>query len=373
MKTAISPEHAWIILNGLPNIGPIALRRLLPCFNDDPSKILEANRSQLKKVEGIGDTLASIIVNWQGHFDLDKELDRLAQYKARFIHCLSDDYPPLLKEIYDPPTGLYFLGDYVPRLKTIAIVGSRRCTLYGQKVAKQLASELARMGFCVVSGMARGIDSAAHEGALEAGGKTIAVLGCGPDIVYPPENRDLYLRIRETGAVVSEFNFGKQADKTTFPRRNRIVSGMSQAIIVVETNSNGGSMITARLAGEQGRHVFAVPGRIDQVSSKGCHELIRDGASLCMSVDNILEELNYLTQLDLPFGEGSNKANVVPPELEGLEKEVFVELQGRVTATSDTLATHLKRPVQEITSTLLMLELKKHVAKRVDGTFELNA
>ena len=268
MTTTILEDPSWMILNALPNIGPIALKRLIAHFGPDPARIFEASRMELMKVEGIGDNLSEVITNWRSYFDLDNELRNLSRYRGRFVPCKAEEYPPLLKEIYDPPIGLYFLGDYNPGLKTIAIVGSRRSTLYGLKVAKQLAIELARLGFCVVSGMARGADSAAHEGALSVGGKTVAVLGCGPDIVYPPENKDLYNRIRESGAVVSEFSFGKQADKTTFPRRNRIVSGMAQAIIVVETSSNGGSMITARMAGEQGRHIFAVPGRIDQASSR---------------------------------------------------------------------------------------------------------
>lgn len=372
MTNLILEDPSWMILNALPNIGPIALKRLIAHFGTDPVRIFKASRRELMEVDGIGGTLSEVIANWTSYFDLEKELKELSKHKGRFIASNSETYPPLLKEIYDPPIGLYFLGDYIPKKKTIAIIGSRRATLYGLKVAKQLAAELARLGFCIVSGMARGADSAAHEGALSVGGKTVAVLGCGPNVIYPPENKDLYAKIRESGAVVSEFSFGKQADKTTFPRRNRIVSGMSQAVIVVETSSNGGSMITARLAGEQGRHVFAVPGRIDQISSKGCHELIREGASLCTSVDVILEELNYLSQLELPVQQEFGALREDPSGLSELEKRVFNALRERNIATIDTLSASVDVPSQKISSTLLMLELKKLAAKRSDGSYEIN-
>lgn len=370
MHNVILDDPSWMILNALPNIGPIMVKRLLSRFGDDPAKIFEANRKDLMEVEGIGSMLSEIILNWRDYFDLEKELDELSKYHGRFISNLSEDYPPLLKKIYDPPIGLYVFGDYIPKFKTIAIVGSRRSTLYGLKVAKQIASELAQLGFCIVSGMARGADAAAHEGALLIDGKTVAVLGCGANIIYPAENKNLYNKLRECGSIISEFPLGKQADKTTFPRRNRIVSGMSQAVVVIETNSNGGSMITARIAAEQGRHVFAVPGRIDQISSKGCNELIREGASLCMGIDSILEELNYLTQLELPL-KGSQKTIALPEGLLELELKVFQALQEQGVATIDQLSMHLNLASQKVSSTLLMLELKKLAGKRADGAYEI--
>lgn len=369
MNNIIQDFHPFLILNALPNIGPIALKNLINHFGPNPSKIFEASKKELMQVEGIGNNLSEIILNWQNYFDLEKELQYLSEYNAKFIPSQSEKYPPLLKEIYDPPIGLYILGNYIPQLKTIAIVGSRRSTLYGLKVAKQLAIELAQMGFCIVSGMARGADSAAHEGALEAGGKTVAVLGCGPNIIYPPENKELYKRIQESGAILSELPFNKQADKTTFPRRNRIVSGIAQAVVVVETNSNGGSMITAKIACDQGRHVFAVPGRIDQVSSKGCHELIRDGASLCTGIDSILEELNYLKQLELPLPLSSSSP--LPSNLSEMEHKVFEALKAQNVSTADLLSEIIQEPIQKISSTLLLLELKKLTTRYADGTYEV--
>lgn len=381
MNSTLLESPSLLILNALPNIGPIALKRLLEHFGPDPALIFKATKRTLMQVEGIGDTLSDTIINWKNHFNLEREIEYLKQYNARFLPSNSQDYPPLLKEIYDPPIGLYFLGNYTPQLKTIAIVGSRRSTLYGLKVAKQLSMELAQLGFCIVSGMARGADSAAHEGALEVGGKTVAVLGCGPNIIYPPENKTLYERIKETGAVISELPFNKQADKTTFPRRNRIISGIAQAIIVVETNSNGGSMITAKIACDQGRHVFAVPGRIDQIASKGCHELLREGASLCTGIDVILEELSYLKQLELPITSTSSSpssasfassASLATDNLSEIELKVFEALKAQTVSTVDILSDLICEPAQKIASTLLLLELKKLAIRYADGTYEIN-
>lgn len=376
MNNTVLDNTTFLVLNALPNIGPIALKNLIAHFGSDLTNIFQASKRELMQVEGIGDTMSQIILNWQHHFNLEKELRHIKEYHAKFIPCNSDNYPLLLKKIYDPPIGLYFLGNFVPQSRTIAIVGSRRSTLYGLKVAKEFARELAQLGFCIVSGMARGADSAAHEGALEVNGKTIAVLGCGPNIIYPPENKDLYKKIQESGAIVSEFPFNKLADKTTFPRRNRIVSGMAQAVIVIETNSNGGSMITARIACEQGRHVFAVPGRIDQASSNGCHELIREGASLCHSIDNILEELNYLTQpeLSLPLQTIStiSTSSNLPSNLSEMELKVFTTLKELNIATTDLLCEILNEPIQKISSTLILLELKKLAIKSADGSYEIN-
>ena len=296
--TYLSERQSCMILNALPNVGPIRFQKLFEIFGS-ATGILNAALKTLKEVEGMGAQVAKIIATWGDYFDLKQEEAALEAHDARFI--TGENYSRLLREIQDPPIGLYSLGNVVQERKgCIAIVGSRRATLYGLRVAKQLAGELARAGFCIVSGLARGIDSAAHKGALEVGGKTISVLGCGVDIVYPPENLTLYREVINQGTVLSEFPLGRRADKGTFPRRNRIISGLSKAVIVVESAVNGGSMITANFAAEQNRIVFAVPGQIDQEMSKGCHRLIREGAILCQTVEDVLEELNfsgYLTAL----------------------------------------------------------------------------
>jgi DNA processing protein len=376
MADSLTERQAFMIMNDLPNIGPVTLNRLLQELGGDPREILRANRRRLEAVRGVGPETSDALVNWRTHFDLGREEERLARAGAVFVIGSDPGYPRLLKEIHDPPIGLYRKGGYLFDRPNIAVVGSRRTTLYGQAVAKKLGGDLARLGFCVVSGLARGIDTAAHEGALEAGGKTAAVLGCGLDIIYPPENYDLYRRIAETGAVLSEFPFGRKADKQTFPMRNRVVAGMCEAIVVVESDVSGGAMITARFAGEQGRLIFAVPGRIDQPSSAGCHQLIRDGATLFTSVDDLLNELNYLDGLrPQPIPQRGEPAAPAGPALplSADEERVLACFQNGNRLGIDGVAaivTGLGTP--QISAALMMLELKRLLAKRADGSFEAN-
>ncbi len=373
MADTLTERQAFMILNDLPNIGPITLNRLLQELGGDPRDILTADKRRLESVRGVGPETSAALLNWRTHFDLPREEERLAQAGAVFITARDEGYPKMLKEIHDPPIGLYRKGSYLFNQPCIAVVGSRRTTLYGQSVAKKLGAELAQMGFCVVSGLARGIDTAAHEGALSVGGKTAAVLGCGIDIVYPPENLDLYRRIAETGAVLSEFPFGRKADKQSFPMRNRVVSGICEGVVVVESDVKGGAMITARFAGEQGRLIFAVPGRIDQTTSHGCHQLIRDGATLLTSVDDILSELNYLDGLRPKAIETEGEPSVLEqllPQLDAQERRVFDCLKGGSTLSIDAVASATGLAAHEISAALMMLELKKLVSKRADGTFE---
>lgn len=373
MSDPLTEKDAFLVLNALPNIGPITLNRLLTELGGDARAIFSASAQQLERVKGVGPAISSTIVRWSEHFDLEREKERMAQSGAVFLASRDNGYPRLLREIYDPPIGLYRKGQYGFDHPCIAVVGSRRTTLYGQSVAKKLGADLARLGFCVVSGLARGIDTAAHEGALSVGGKTAAVVGCGIDIVYPPENLDLYRAIEESGAIVSEFPFGRRADRQTFPMRNRVVAGMCEAVVVVETDVNGGSMITARFAGEHGRLIFAVPGRIDQSTSQGCHQLIRDGAILFTSVDDIVQELSYLDGLrPAPIGAPS-AVNAERPSLGELteeEESILRCFDGGAIITVDDVATTTSLSPAQICSTLMMLELKRLVIKRADGKFE---
>jgi DNA processing protein len=373
MADSLTEQQAFMVLNDLPNIGPITLNRLLEEFDNDPREILIADKRRLESVRGVGPETSAALVNWRTHFDLPREEERLAKAGATFITTRDAGYPKLLKEINDPPIGLYRKGDYLFEQPCIAIVGSRRTTLYGQSVAKKLGAQLAQLGFCVVSGLARGIDTAAHEGALSVGGKTVAVLGCGIDIVYPPENLDLYRRIAETGAVLSEFPFGRKADRQTFPMRNRVVSGICEGIVVVESDVSGGAMITARFAGEQGRLIFAVPGRIDQATSHGCHQLIRDGATLLTSVDDILSEMNYLDGLRPRAITTEGESGVLEqlmPQLSEAERKVAAAFNGGAMLGVDALTAATGFSAAEVSAALMMLELKKVVTKRADGTFE---
>lgn len=360
-----------LVLNGLRHVGPITVDRLMEAFGGDAVEILRAGKKSLLAVEGVGPRMAGALSGWRRHFDLKGERDLLERNGASFVIRGDPGYPPLLGRIDDPPVGLYRKGEPVPGSRCIAIVGTRKPTLYGLKLAGVFAGRLARAGFCIVSGLARGIDAAAHVGALDAGGSTVAVLGCGLDIVYPPEHADLHERIACEGAVFSEFPFGRRADRQTFPMRNRLVSGMCEAVVVVESAASGGSMITARLAGEQGRQVLALPGRVDQVSSAGCHQLIREGATLVTGAHEILEELGGVGQgmLDLQL-EVEGESRRVDRQLSGGEDAAYGVLDAGELLRLEEVAGRAGMPVQEAASALMMLELKRLVGKRADGRFE---
>lgn len=373
MSSELTERQAMLVLNALPNIGPVTLNRLLQELGGDPRALFQAGAQRIESVRGAGPAISSTITRWREHFDLAREEDRMTKSGADFITPQDAGYPKLLKEIHDPPIGLYRKGRYEFEHSCIGIVGSRRTTLYGQATAKKLGAELARLGFCVVSGLARGIDTAAHEGALSVGGKTAAVVGCGIDIVYPPENLALYRRIETEGVVLSEFPFGRRADRQSFPMRNRVVAGMCEATIVVESDVNGGAMITARFAGEYGRLIFAVPGRIDQPTSAGCHQLIRDGATLLTNVDDVLSELNYLDGLRpsaIPAKEGEPENVVAMANLTPDESAVWACFSGGAIVSPDVIRSQSGLESAQVSAALMMLELKRLVAKRSDGAFE---
>lgn len=381
MNPPLSSSDAYMVLNAIPHLGPVNTRRLLDAFSGDPFSILEASRKSLLSINGIGEKAAGSIREWAQRFDLEREKNKLSEADARFINHSSELYPARLKNIYDPPVGLYQIGnfEFKETQPFLAIVGSRRTTLYGLRMARQFAQRLAGMGFCIVSGLARGVDTAAHEGALEAGGDTVAVLGNGLDIIYPPENLDLYRKIQSEGAILTEFCFGRRADRQTFPMRNRIVSGLCDGVLVIESDEKGGSMITARFAGEQGRQVYAIPGRIDQSTSRGCHQLIKDGAILTTCVEDILDDMRYrLYQPDL-FATGDNrekkavknrsKAERFTGELDSDELLILDVLHKEKELSMDELVLLTELSVSSVAAKLMMLELKKQVKKQVDGSF----
>ncbi len=367
----LTEAQAFLVLNALPNIGPINLRRLLDEFDDNPRAVLSAQASALERVKGVGPKISCSVTAWTEKVNLEGEEKRLSRAKAKFVTCRDENYPALLRELYDPPIGLYQRGDYTFTRPALAMVGSRKTTLYGQKVAHTLAKELTQAGFCITSGLARGIDTAAHEGALAGGGPTVGVLGTGMDIIYPPENLDLYRQVARNGAVVSEFPFGRRANRQSFAMRNRIVAGMSVGVIVIESDKAGGSMITARFAGEQGRQLFAVPGRIDQPTSAGCHQLIRDGASLVTCVDDILEEFSYLDGLaPTPIAPTADAPTDDAPPMSPIETKIMACFAGGARLTADEIVIHGKLPIAEVNTALMMLELQRRIAKQPDGRFE---
>src|SRR3982751_3675885 len=305
----MTPTEACIALNMLPTMGPVRLRKLLEVF-ETPDRVLAAKRDALRGVEGIGREVVDQITNWETLVDLPAELQRVRDFGANVITAESPLYPKQLREIHAPPIVLYVWGELTERDQhAIAVIGSRRTTHYGLESAKKLSYQLAYAGLTVISGLARGIDTAAHQGALAAKGRTIGVIGSGLARLYPPENAALAEKIRSgNGAIVSEFSMEIEPDRQTFPMRNRIISGWSHGILVVEAGLNSGALITASRALEQGRSVYAVPGHINAPSATGSNRLIQQGAKLVMEASDVLDDLSIL----LPEAKPSPEAAVRP-------------------------------------------------------------
>lgn len=280
----------WLALKFSEGAGNIACCRLLERFGS-PRNIFQQSSRDLMQVEGISRKVAEAVSSFRGWDQVEREIESARKYDAKIITADDPSYPQLLKAIPDRPFLLYVKGELIPDQACLAVVGSRRAGTYGRYTTEKFCRDLAMSGICVVSGMARGIDSAAHRGALSARGRTVAVLGSGLDVVYPPENRKLFDQIAETGAVVSEYPFATPPIAANFPPRNRIISGMSLGVVVMEASEKSGSLITARMALEQGREVFAVPGSIDHPGSRGTHRLIKEGAKLVETVNDIFEEI----------------------------------------------------------------------------------
>jgi len=368
MPSELTEKQAYLALNALPGIGPIGLNQLLEEFGGDPRAVLSGDRRALEAALGARPGAVAAVRDWLAHFDPAKEEARMEKSGVTFLTRGDEGYPALLSEIHDPPVGLYRKGNYLFENPCVAIVGSRRATPYGQAVAKRLGAELAQRGFCVVSGLARGIDTAAHEGALSVGGRTAAVVGTGIDIIYPPENLGLYRRIAEAGAVLSEFPFGRAADRDSFPMRSRVVSGICEAVVVVESDMWGGAMTTAKFAGEQGRLVFAVPGRIDQSTSGGSNQLIKDGATMLTKVEDLLQEIQYLGGLrpvPLPAGAPAGASGGLGPD----EARVLYHLRGGAAVSPAELAAQTGLAPGDVGAVLALLEAKGFVARRADGSY----
>jgi len=287
----VEEKKYWLALSRVRGVGPKKMVSLVRHFGS-PRRVWHAGIEDLVTVDGIGVETAQGIVEARKGIDPDRELDDLARTGARVMTIEDEAYPENLAQIYDPPPLLYYKGEIAGAdRRAVSIVGSRRCTSYGRWVAYYLAGQLASRGYTVVSGLARGIDTAAHRGALAAGGRTIAVLGSGINVIYPPENDELASRIAESGALVTEVPVGSEPDARHFPARNRIISGLSLGTVVVEAGERSGALITADLALEQNREVFAVPGSISAASSRGPHKLIKQGAKLVENAGDIVEEL----------------------------------------------------------------------------------
>lgn len=328
----------FYFLSKADGLGSIRLKRLLDKFGT-AKDVLDASERELVSVEGISTKTARPIAELRRNIDsLEKDFEVLEKKMERFAVgalTISDkDYPQLLKKIYDPPAVLYFKGKNSGEIlrsgldSCIGIVGTRTPTEYGKKVCEQISAELSKLGITVLSGFARGIDTVAHKTVLSnksSSGKTAAVFGCGLDVIYPPENKKLYEMIVEQGLILSEFEISSKPDSMNFPRRNRIISGLSLGVVVIESGKEGGALITARCALDQGREVYAVPGDINSRLSKGTNELIKNGqAKLVDSVEDILDELRSKLNM-LPFEDTGNgmPAKKIQVDLKGNEKTIY--------------------------------------------------
>ncbi len=358
----MTEAEAYIALNMVPKIGPIRVRRLLEAFGS-PAAVLSAPLERLQAVRGLGPEAAHSVRNWESLVDLAGELALVREHGAKVLTPASPDYPALLREIHDPPTVLYILGGILERDRhAIGVIGTRKPSHYATDCAKKLSYQLAYAGVTVVSGLARGVDTAAHQAALAAKGRTIGVLGSGLLEFYPPENKALADKIATSGAVVTEFSMRVKADRQTFPMRNRIISGCSFGVLVVEAGAASGALISANQAGEQGRSIYAVPGRIDNPNAIGSNRLIQQGAKLVTSAADILDDMGIL------FAEKPELVPVRGPDLEGNELAVHTALGSEEThidalVERSGLASHL------VSSALFSLELKKLVRQLPGSRF----
>ncbi len=290
----MTAREAYITLNRIEGIGPVRVRALVEALGS-PEAVLSAPESALSAVRGVGPKVAENIVSQREGLDAGREESAAAKLGARLVTPVDAEYPAVLKTIYDPPLCLYVRGTLEKQdEQALAVVGTRRSSHYGAAQAERLAYLASKAGFTIVSGLARGIDTVAHRAALKAGGRTLAVLGGAIDKLYPPENRELAGQIADNGAVISEFPLGREPDRTTFPYRNRVVSGLSKGVLVVEAGLDSGAMNTAEQALEQGRSVMAVPGRVDMDGARGPHRLIQNGARLVEDLPDILKEFEFL-------------------------------------------------------------------------------
>lgn len=356
-------DHAFLALHLLPGVGPVKTKALLQRF-ETPEAVFAASRDQLKSIAG--PAVANAIRDWEASVDLDHELRLLQQSGYSLITWGSELYPDLLRQIHAPPLVLYVWGTLSARdRRALAVVGTRRMSRYGRECAKLLSFQLARAGVTIVSGLAYGIDTVAHEAALAAGGRTIAVLGSGLAHLYPPENRELAAKIATNGAVISQFPIETKPDPRLFPARNHIVSGMCEGVLVVEGNRKSGSMLTAQAALAQNRNVYAVPGPIDRPGSAGPHSLIQDGAKLVCSAEDILTEGSFLSTTETP------ELPLFSPalDLNHLETKIVTTL-GAGPQSIDELVQKTGLPSPEVSSTLLRLEMRRLVRRLPGMAFE---
>jgi len=361
----------WFFLKSVPGVGNLLCKRLIDRF-ESPGNIIQAAEHELLQVNGLTRQHVIAIKNHKLPASVEAELALIEGKHYRIVTLTDPDYPRLLREIPDPPPLLYVYGRLEGDLANLAVVGSRHATGYGLSAAKNLCESLSAYNLTIVSGMARGIDTAAHEGALAAGGNTVAVLGSGLEQIYPAENRKLYHRIAENGAVISEFPLKAKPEAHHFPIRNRVISGMSLGVVVVEATKKSGSLITARLAAEQNREVFAVPGSIQSFKSTGTHTLIKQGAKLVEHAQDIIEELTALVQFSArPQKKTAGNPETELPMLSDDENRVFHALEPYPMHV-DVLARKIAMQSGQLLSILLNLELNGLVQQSPGKLFSIS-
>jgi len=346
-------------------VGPLLRKALMERFGS-PAAVLAAAKEELQTVDGIGPKIAARIVAARDEIDAESELELAVEHGIDVLTDSDADYPRPLRQIHDPPGVLFRRGQaHAQDELAVAVVGTRHATRYGIAQAERLAASLARTGFTVVSGLARGIDAAAHRGALAAGGRTIAVLASGLLEIYPPEHEKLADEVAASGYLLSEAPPRMVPLSGAFPQRNRVISGLSLGTIVVEAPERSGALITARHAYEQGREVFAVPGPIDSRMSRGCHALIKDGAKLVETIDDVLAELGPLAET-IERDDGTTLQRPAELKLNEIEQQVLGAIDSSPVSV-DSLAAATRLPIHRVLSTISVLEMRRLI-RRTSGT-----
>ena len=362
--TSVCGQESWYLywLAGVPGIGMRTMQKLMGHFGR-ASRVYQASCEELQQVSGITPSLIEQITSREGRDQSRQSWSALSQRGIRYVSFYGDDYPERLQKIFDPPVHLYVRGGLPdPSRRSIGIVGARNCTLYGRDMARLFGYRLAGAGVQVISGMAAGIDGCSHQGALEGGGKTFGILGGGVDVCYPEFHRELYMRLEQQGGLLSESPPGIRPMRHLFPLRNRIISGLADMVLIIEAKAKSGSLITADLALEQGRDVYAVPGRLEDSLSTGCNNLIHQGAGIALSPEQILEELGI---------NGKLKKQIKKHEKNDLEmaENIVYSCLGLQAQGPEELCIRTKLPLIEVLRILTSLELKGYAKEVYKNNF----
>jgi DNA processing protein len=374
----MTEQEAVIVLNALPSLSGARIRKLITYFGS-AVQVLKAGERELWSSEILSRPLLDKILEFDRDNFLQNEYNHIRQNQVDVVTIFDEHYPQALKNIPDSPIVLYVRGQLPPDSGvSVAVVGSRNASVYGLTIAEKFSSQLAQCGFNVISGLAKGIDAAAHRGCLKTGGQTVAVIGCGLCHVYPSENKELYRQIAQHGAIISEFPMETPPISFNFPARNRIISGLSLAVLVIEASLKSGALITSRFALEQGRDVFAIPGKIDHPNAQGVNRLIKDGAKLVTCFEDILEELEPQLRRSIADSRGTTWKEL-PRESEELvfsnlneNESQLVQLLAPEALYIDELVDKLGQSHGEVASLLLKLEFKK-VVKQLPGKYYARA